>query len=120
MSNPFVSALSALVSPGNLASALSLVGSTFSNNVSTTLTPMLNQLQMLPPGSAAANQIITNAETIAGLPTTVFPMLEKLRTVSDPLEFQQYIAAIETMVANATQSFATSLSRFAAAGATPA
>jgi hypothetical protein len=103
----FGSIISALTTSGNtsaIPSVISALGSL--NSTSTQTNARLNQLAVLcnnPPAYAnAAPAIITAIEGISGLPPSVLPLLETLRTAGDPLKIAQSIQAIEAMVSAST------------------
>lgn len=92
---------------GNLASQV--IG-----NVSSQVQTDLNQLMLLVNNPAALAQsgptIINKIETISGLPATVLPLLESLRTActtppENALQVAQLVAAIEQAVSQQTNVF---------------
>lgn len=101
---------------GNLASALTSAGvsgnaftsifssvagsllGTVASQVKADLTQLAALLNNPTAFAMASPAIITKIESINGLSPTVFPLLEKLRTSTDPLVVAQTISEIEAMV----------------------
>jgi hypothetical protein len=84
-----------------LTSLISSVGSlnSVSSQVDSNLTQLAALLNNPSAYAAAAPTIITKIESINGVPATVLPLLEKLRTTTDPLQVSQLISQIEATVA---------------------
>ena len=103
-SGTFGSLISALTSagasPSVITSAVSALGSL--NFVSSKVNADLNQLAVLCNNASAyagaAPAIITSIEGINGLPASVLPLLETLRSATDPLKIAQTIQAVEAEV----------------------
>lgn len=92
------------VTPGQIISTISSVSSfnSVSAQVNSQLTQLGSLLNNMSAYATAAPEIITKIEMIPGLPTSVLPQLEKLKTTSDPLQVAQLISAIEAMVSAQT------------------
>jgi hypothetical protein len=108
-SGVFGSLISALTSQGAsssmISSAVSALGSalnTVSSQVDSRLTQVASLCNNPAAYAAAAPALITQIEGISGLPPAVLPLLEKLRTSTDPLVIAQTIQAIESEVSAAS------------------
>lgn len=94
-------------SSSTIATAISSIGqalNTVSSQVSTKLNALASLVNNPQAYAAAAPGIINAIESINGLPATVLPLLETLRTSTDPLKIAQTIAAIEAMVSAQTSA----------------
>jgi hypothetical protein len=102
------------VTTSQASNILGQIASTVVGNASSQVQTDLNQLMLLVnnPGALANSgpTIINKIETISGLPATVLPLLEALRTActsasEDPLKVAQLVAAIEQAVTQQTSIF---------------
>jgi hypothetical protein len=76
------------------------------NSVSSKVTAELNQLAVNMNNPDVVKQIVINIESTPGVPSTVIPLLENLKTPGvSPLTVIQTISAIEQAVANANSLF---------------
>ena len=104
----FGTLLTALTNSGVTGAQLTGVLSSVSafNSVSAQVTAQLTQLGALLNNMAAyvaaAPEIIIKIESIPGLPTSVLPQLQELKSATDPLQVSQLISQIEAMVAAQT------------------
>lgn len=111
--NIFSALLGALQSSGitgtQATSVLASVAGTMTGSIATQVNQDLAQLMALVnnPAALAASgpAIITKIETINGLPATVLPLLESLRSTTDPLKIAQLIAAVESTINSQTSIF---------------
>lgn len=107
--------LSALQTNGvtgtSATNVLSSIASSITGSVSSQVQQLLTQLMTLtnnPQALAATGpQIVTKIEGISGLPATVLPLLEQLRTActaapENALQVAQLIASIESAVSAQT------------------
>jgi len=92
------------LTPTQVTSVLSSFSAfnTVSAQVNSQLTQLGSLLNNMAAYAADAPLMIQKIEMISGLPTSVLPLLEKLKTTADPLQVAQLISAIETMVAAQT------------------
>lgn len=114
--NNILAALAALASPSNVGAVLTEVTGALSGagSVAAKAQPLLSQLALVTGTPAAAN-IITQIESLPNVPPQALALLEKLRTVTDPLQVQQYIVAIEQLLQGASDNLLTALQRTGAA-----
>lgn len=104
----FGTLLTALTNSGITGPQITSVLSSVSafNSVSTQVTAQLTQLGALlnnPAAyAAAAPEIVIKIESVPGLPTSVLPQLQELKSSTDPLQVSQLISQIEAMVAAQT------------------
>lgn len=107
----FLTTLAGLVTPQNLAAVTNLVGTTFSSTLATQADPILASLQTKQDVPAVAAALIEKLEELPNMPDQVIKLLEALREVKDPLQWQQYIVTIKGIVDGAGSNLATSLTR---------
>jgi hypothetical protein len=106
----FLNALAPLVTANNLGAAAQLIGTTFGNNAWTTTQPLFAQLQVVA-GTPAAKSLCDRIAGTPGVPAAAVVLLEKLPDITDPLQFQQYIATAEQIIQNSGTTLATALTR---------
>ena len=104
MANPFGALFSSLTASGAsstvIASAMSALGGalhTVSSQVNSTLASLATLVNNSAAYATAAPEIINQIEAVSGLPATVLPLLEELRTAKDPLIISELITQIEAL-----------------------
>jgi hypothetical protein len=106
----FLNALAPLITANNLGAAAQLIGTTFGNNAWTMTQPLFAQLQVVA-GTPAAKSLCDRIAGTPGVPAAAVVLLEKLPDITDPLQFQQYIATAEQIIENSGTTLATVLTR---------